>query len=191
MAQIHADWDLVERVKGGDERAFDTLMERYKRPVLNFIYRLIGEAGEAEDIAQEVFVRTYQTIRKSGIRRQQAEFSTWLFQVARHAAIDWLRRRRRQKTESLDALEENGASAAISTRTADCEMALKEVGEQIALAVGRLPEDQQTAFVLAEYLDKPQAEIAAIMNCSSKAVELRLYRARQFLRGQLKHLLES
>ncbi|MBI2437236.1 MAG: sigma-70 family RNA polymerase sigma factor [Lentisphaerae bacterium] len=189
MAEIHADWSLVERVKAGDDSAFEALMARYKSPVLNFVYRMIGDAGEAEDIAQEVFVRAYQAMRLPRLRRQKAQFSTWLFQVARHAAIDCLRRRKRQPTESLTALEENGARLADSSRAADGEIALKEVGAQIALAVARLPEDQKTAFLLAEYQDQPSAEIAAIMQCSTKAVELRLYRARQFLRGQLAHLL--
>lgn len=189
MAEINADWCLVERVKAGDDQAFATLMERYKRPVLNFVYRMVGDAGEAEDIAQEVFVRAYQAMGKPSFRRAKAEFSTWLFQVARHAAIDWLRRQKRRKVESLTELEENGAGLAVNGRTAESEIARKEVGLQVAAAVARLPEEQKTAFVLAEYEERSYAEIAAIMQCSLKAVELRLYRARQFLRRRLAHLM--
>ena len=82
MAEINVDWSLVEQVKAGDDRAFDAMMARYKRPVMNFVYRMIGDAGEAEDLAQDVFVRAYQNIRKPGFHQTTGAFSTWLFQVA-------------------------------------------------------------------------------------------------------------
>ena len=191
MAQINADWTIVEQVKAGDDRAFDALMARYKRPVMHFVYRMIGDADEAEDLAQDVFVRAYQNIRKPGFHQTTGAFSTWLFQVARNAAIDCLRRRKRRPVESLTTLEEDGANVAVTERTADREIAVKEIGEQIAAAVALLPADQKTAFILLEYQELSYAEIAAIMKCSEKSVELRLYRARRFLRGRLAHLLVS
>jgi len=187
--QTNADWTLVEQIKVGDDRAFNALMARYKRPVLNFVYRMIGDAGEAEDLTQDVFVRAYQNIRKPGFHQTTGAFSTWLFQVARNAAIDCLRRRKRHPTESLTNVEEDGGNVAVTARTADSEIAAKEVGAQIAAAVALLPEDQKTAFLLLEYQELSYAEIAAIMKSSMKAVELRLYRARQFLRKRLTHLL--
>lgn len=204
MAEINVDWSLVEQVKAGDDRAFDALMLRYKRPVLHFVYRMIGDAGEAEDVAQAVFVRAYQHIRKPGFQQTTGAFSTWLFQVARNAAIDFLRRRKRRPdhndirrgviaggpTESLSAMEDDGRQVASRCAAADQEMANREIGEQIAAAVAMLPEDQKTAFILSEYQELSYAEIAAIMKCSEKSVESRLYRARQFLRGRLAHLLE-
>lgn len=190
MAEINVDWSLVEQVKAGDDRAFDALMLRYKRPVLHFVYRMIGDAGEAEDVAQEVFVRAYRNIRKPGFQQTTGAFSTWLFQVARNAAIDCLRRRKRHPTEPMTTLEEDGENVAVTARTADKVIAVKEVGEQIAAAVAMLPEDQKTAFILSEYQELSYAEIAVIMKCSEKSVESRLYRARQFLRGRLAHLLE-
>lgn len=190
MAQGHADWSLIERIKAGDDRAFDALMERYKRPILNFVFRIIGDAAEADDAAQDVFVRAYQTIRKDGFHQGRAEFSTWLFQVARNAAIDFLRQRKRRPTESLAAMEDADRQAASRYGAADQEMANREIGEQIAAAIALLPEDQKTAIILSEYEDLSHAEIAAIMKSSLKAVELRLYRARQFLRKRLVHLLD-
>ena len=171
MTDKQTDWNLVEEVKAGDDRAFVAIMERYKRPLLSFVYRMIGDASEAEDVAQDVFVRTYQNIRKPAFRRTTAEFSTWLFQVARNAAIDCLRRRKRRPVESLTTLEEDGQDAAVTERTADREIAIKEIGEQIAVAVALLPEDQKTAFILSEYQELSYAEIAAIMKCSEKSVE--------------------
>ena len=183
------DWSLVERVKTGDDRGFDALMARYKRPVLGFVFRMIGDAAEAEDVAQDVFVRAYQTIRKPEFHRTTAEFSTWLFQVARNAALDSLRRRKRHPAESLAAMDDNGESVAGGGRTAHEESAAREVGAQIAAAVALLPEDQRTAILLAHYEELSYAEIAGILRCSQKSVEARLYRARQFLRARLARLL--
>ncbi|MBU4198502.1 MAG: sigma-70 family RNA polymerase sigma factor [Verrucomicrobia bacterium] len=190
MSDEHTDWIIVEQVKAGDDRAFDALMARYKRPVINFVCRLIGNASEAEDLAQDVFVRAYQNIRKPGFHQTTGAFSTWLFQVARNAAIDCLRRRKRRPTESLTTLEEDGENLAVTARTADREIAVKEIGEQIAAAVALLPEDQKTAVILSEYENLSYVEIAAIMKCSVKSVESRLYRAKQFLRDRLRDLLE-
>ncbi|MFA5343580.1 MAG: sigma-70 family RNA polymerase sigma factor [Kiritimatiellia bacterium] len=187
MVEINEDWSRAEQVRAGDDRAFDALMARYKRPVLNFVYRLIGDAGEAEDVAQGVFVRAYQAIRKPGFRRTTGAFSTWLFQVARNAAIDWLRRRKRHP-ESQAILGEDGGNEAVTARTADSEMTAKEIGEQIAAVVARLPADQKTAVILSEYENRSYAEIAAIMQCSLKSVESRLYRAKRFLRDRLRDL---
>lgn len=190
MTQIHADWILVEQVKAGDDRAFDALMARYKRPILSFVYRMIGDASEAEDLTQDVFVRAYQNIRKPGFHQTTGAFSTWLFQVARNAAIDCLRRRKRRPTEYLSVMEDDGRQVASRYGAADQEMANREIGEQIAAAVALLPEDQKTAVILLEYENLSCAEIAAIMKCSVKSVESRLYRAKQFLRNRLRDLLE-
>lgn len=173
------DDSLAARIRDGDDAALTELMDRYKRPILNFVYRLLGNASEADDIAQEVFVRVYQNIRK--FRPGKARFSTWLFQIARNAAIDQLRKRARRQEQPMA----NIAPAAPEAR----EVEAHEIGERIAAAVAELPEDQRTAFVLAEYHDMSYADIADIMDCSEKSVESRLYRAKQLLRKQLQDLL--
>ncbi len=190
MSDEGADWRAVEQVRAGDDSAFAKLMERYKRPILNFVFRMVGDTAEAEDVAQDVFVRAYLSILKPEFRRTTGEFSTWLFQVARNAALDCLRRRARRPTQPLDTLEGGGGTLIRTGPTAADKAASHEIGEQIAAAVALLPEDQRTAIVLAEYEDLSTAQIAAIMNCSRKSVESRLYRARQFLRKQLVHLLD-
>ncbi len=190
MPDKPTDWSLVEQVKAGDDRAFDALMARYKLPVLNFVYRMTGDGSEAEDVAQEVFVDAYRTIRKPSFHRTTAQFSTWLFQVARNAALDSLRHRKRHPAESLSVLEENGAMLAGAARTAQEESADKETGQKIAAAVALLPEDQRSALILSEYEDRSYAEIAAVLKCSLKSVEARLYRAKHFLRDRLRNLLE-
>ncbi len=188
--QATADWALVERVKAGDDEAFTVLMGRYRRPVLNFVFRMIGDAVEAEDLAQDVFVRAYRHMRQPAFHQTGAAFSTWLFQVARHAALDCIRHRKRHPSESLERLEDRGESTPDAGATAAATVAAREIGEQIAAAVARLPEDQRTAIVLSEYEDLSYARIAAIMACSEKSVEARLYRARRFLRKRLAPFLE-
>lgn len=183
-------WVLADRVRAGEDGAFDALMERYKRPVLNFVFRMIGDTAEAEDVAQEVFVRAYRAMLNPGFRRTTAEFSTWLFQVARNAAVDCLRRRGRRPAESLSVLEAGGDALPARQATAAEEAVAREAGAEIASAVASLPEEQRVALILSEYEGLPDARIAAIMRCSAKSVEARLYRARHFLRERLRHLLE-
>jgi RNA polymerase sigma-70 factor (ECF subfamily) len=169
---------LVRRIQAGDVAAFDELLTRYRKPVLNFVYRLLGDATEAEDVAQDVFVRAYRHIRDY---QPKVKVSTWLFAIARNAALDRLRYRQRHPTAPLDAAPE---PAAVSR-----EVELRETGAQIADAVATLPEDQRTAIVLAEYHDLSYAEIAEIMECSVKSVESRLYRAKATLREKLRGFL--
>jgi RNA polymerase sigma-70 factor (ECF subfamily) len=172
-----SDQSLVEQLQAGADAAFEELMRRYKRPVLNFAYRMLGNADDADDVAQEVFVRVYQNI---AAYRPRTKFSTWLFALARNAAIDRLRWRQRHPTEPLDAVPEP------ATPPVDVD----EVGEHIAAAIASLPEEQRTAIVLCEYQGLSYAEIAQIMRCSEKSVESRLYRAKQTLRHRLRHLLD-
>jgi RNA polymerase sigma-70 factor (ECF subfamily) len=176
-----SDDALVLRVCGGDDDAFEELMSRYKRSVLNFAYRMLGDAGEAEDVTQETFVRAYRRIRRY---RPSAKFSTWLFALARNAAIDRLRYRRRHPTDPLPQIV---AADTVGGPSAEAEA--HEIGELVAAAIALLPEDQRTAVVLAEYHGLSCAEIAGIMGCSEKSVESRLYRARSTLREKLRGFL--
>ena len=175
-----SDFDLVRQIQAGEDAAFDELMRRYKRPVVNFAYRMLGSADDADDVAQDVFVRAYHRI--GDYKPGTGKFSTWLFALARNACIDKIRYRKRHPTEPLDG------AAEMPARATD-EIGAREIGEQIAAALDRLPEDQRTAIVLAEYHDQSYAEIAGIMKCSEKSVEARLYRAKQTLRQRLAHLL--
>lgn len=171
------DQSLVRRIQAGAAAAFDELLARYRKPVLNFVYRLLGDAAEAEDVAQDTFVRAYRHIHDY---RPQVKVSTWLFAIARNAALDRLRYRQRHPTESLA-----GVVAASLARGPAAEAQANELGTQIAAAVATLPADQRTAIVLAEYHGLSYAEIAAIMDCSVKSVESRLYRAKATLREKL------
>ena len=177
-----SDSEIVRQIQSGEATAFDELMRRYKRPVMNFVFRMLGNAEDAEDIAQDVFVHAYQ---KLDTYRTETKFSTWLFAMARNAAIDRMRWHARHPTESIASTPE----IAMPSGTAQ-EVGAREIGGQIAAAVARLPEDQRTALVLCEYQGMSYAEIAGVMRCSQKSVESRLYRAKQTLREALRHLLD-
>src|ERR1044071_6141775 len=97
---IDPDAALMKRVTQGDQRAFEELVEKYKQPVFNFIYRTIPDAAEAEDLAQTVFVQVYKAAAKY---RVEAKFTTWLFTIARNLCLNELRRRSRHPAHSMDA----------------------------------------------------------------------------------------
>jgi len=187
--QNELDGKLVARVKAGDDNGFNVILQRYRRPVINFIFRMIDNVAEAEELAQGVFVRAYRHMRRPAFRPTGAAFSTWLFQIARNAALDCLRHRKRHPTESIEHLDDRGETTPDTKTTTTATVVAHEIGEQIAAAIARLPEDQRTAIVLSEYQGFSYAQIAAIMRCSKKSVEARLYRARRFLRKRLIHLL--
>jgi RNA polymerase sigma-70 factor (ECF subfamily) len=176
-----SDVELVALARQHDEPAFSELMARHQRPVFRFVWRLLGNSVDAQEIAQDTFVRAWQHLDDFDPRQQ---FSTWLFALARHAAIDRLRWRQRHPTEPLAPESLLPSAASVSG-----EVENRELGDEIAAAVQTLPADQRTALILAEYQGLSHAEIGAILRCSVKSVESRLYRARQTLRARLAHLL--
>jgi RNA polymerase sigma-70 factor, ECF subfamily len=183
----HTDLQLVEEVQSGNADAFDELMRRYKRPILNFVYRMLGDAMEADDVAQDVFVRAYQRIGTFQTRKAGSQFSKWLFRLARNAVIDRARWRKRHRTEPLEPIEQSTASTEAGVAE---QVGAREIGTHVAAAVAALPEDQKTALILVEYNGMSYDETAQFMRCSRKSVEARLYRARQTLRQRLRFLLE-
>ncbi len=176
-----SETDLMHRLVAGEDAALDELMHRYRRPILNFVYRMLGNSADAEEIAQQVFVKAY---RQAANYDPRQKLSTWLFAIARNAAIDHLRWRQRHPTTTLAETAEP-----VTTTTGATETAQRELGDEIAAAIAALPDDQRGAIVLSEYHGLPVTEIAEITGCSPKAVESRLYRARQLLRARLRHLL--
>ena len=187
--QKDTDWQLVEDIVQGDDKAFNLLMNRYKKPVLSFIYRFLGNPAEAEDVAQDVFVKAYQAIRNNGVQRQGKAFSTWLFQVARNAAIDRFRWLKRRPADSLSAMQDNGWDTINNDRNPYENTEADELQQEIATAIAELPEKQRTALILFEYEDLSYEEIAKILECQKKSVENHLYRARQSLKPKLRSFL--
>lgn len=180
-----SDEELMRRLQGGEDAALAPLMQRWEVPVKRFLFRLVGSAAEADDLAQEVFVRIYT---KRATYRGGAKFSTWCFAIAANQAKNRLRWWKRRPVLSLDAWAEAGGEAADESRAgaaASHQTVRREQIAAVAAAVAVLPLELRTALVLFEYEGQSMADIAAALGCTAKAVENRLYRARQQLRAAL------
>ncbi len=181
-----SDEEWMRRLQNGEDGALAPLMLRWEAPVKRFIFRLIGNATEAEDLAQEVFVRIYT---KRSSYRVGAKFSSWCFSIAANLAKNRLRWWRRRPSLSLNAWSEAGGDTPDESPAgaqASHEAVRHEQIEAVQTAVAALPLDLRTALVLFEYEGQSVADIGATLNCTAKAVENRLYRARQQLRQRLR-----
>jgi RNA polymerase sigma-70 factor (ECF subfamily) len=178
----------MERLIAGHDAALNDLMERHAKPVFHFLCRMLGNEDDANDLAQETFVRVFKS---RGSFRAEQKFSTWLFTIAANLARNHFRWRARHPNISLDAqnpeTEQSLGSTLPANNPAPNEQALTaERAKAVRLAVSKLPEDLREAMVLCEWEERSVAEAAAILETTPKAVESRLYRARQILRARLK-----
>lgn len=181
----------MERLCAGEEAALNDLMERHAPAVFRFLCRMVGNEDDANDLAQETFVRVFKS-RKSF--RTSERFSTWLFTIAANLARNHFRWRARHPNLSLDAenagTEQSIGSTLPASSPAPSEAALAaERAAAVRAAVKNLPEDQREVIVLCEWEERSVAEAAAILETTPKAVESRLYRARGILRERLKNWL--
>lgn len=179
---------LMLRLREGDEAALAALMVRWETPLKSFLYRLLFDTGEAAELAQETFVKLYF---ERGRFRTEARFAPWLLTIAANLARNRRRWWRRHPAVSLDAPKDEVAGAAPAWEPADpgagpAERALaSERALTVRHAVSALPHDLREVVVLAEFEERPHLEIAEILGCTAKAVEMRLYRARERLRRSL------
>ena len=181
----------MRRLNAGHDAALNDLMERHAAPVFHFLCRMVGNEDDANDLAQETFVRVFKS--HASFRADQ-KFSTWLFTIAANLARNHFRWRSRHPNISLDAENVETEQTLGSTLPANSptpkEAALAgERAEAVRAAVKFLPEDLREAIVLCEWEDRSVAEAATILETTPKAVESRLYRARQILRVRLKSWL--
>jgi RNA polymerase sigma-70 factor (ECF subfamily) len=181
----------MERLIAGQDTALNDLMERHATPVFHFLCRMVGNEDDANDLAQETFVRVFKS---RGSFRTGRKFSTWLFTIAANLARNHFRWRSRHPNISLETenveTEQTLGSALPSDSPAPNEQALAtERAAAVRAAVGKLPEDLREAIVLCEWEELSVAEAATILETTPKAVESRLYRARQLLRERLKSWL--
>ncbi|MDE3084301.1 MAG: sigma-70 family RNA polymerase sigma factor [Verrucomicrobiota bacterium] len=173
-----ADGDLMSRLQHGDDRALDLLMDRWQLPVRRFIYRWLQNDADALDLAQETFVRVYRHCHRF---RTGAKFSTWLFAIALNLCRNHARRGKNRFSVPLDETPELEAAG----NAPNTDLLRMEKIAAVRKAVDALPEPLKTATLLCEYEEFSLAEAAAAENCSPKAIETRLYRARQLLRHAL------
>jgi RNA polymerase sigma-70 factor, ECF subfamily len=181
----------MERLAAGQDTALNDLMERHATPVFHFLCRMVGNEDDANDLAQETFVRVF---RSRDSFRTGEKFSTWLYTIAANLARNHFRWRARHPGISLEAVtvetEQPVGDAPPSPGLPPNEQAAAtERAAAVRAAVGRLPEDMREAIVLCEWEELSVAEAAAILETTPKAVESRLYRARQILRERLKQWL--
>jgi RNA polymerase sigma-70 factor (ECF subfamily) len=181
----------MERLAAGQDAALNDLMERHAAPVFHFLCRMVGNEDDANDLAQETFARVFRA--RASFRSNQ-KFSTWLFTIAANLARNHFRWRSRHPNVSLEAeageAEQTLGSTLPANDPAPSEQALAaERAAAVRAAVGKLPEDLREAVVLCEWEELSVAEAATILEATPKAVESRLYRARQILREKLKSWL--
>jgi RNA polymerase sigma-70 factor (ECF subfamily) len=170
------------RVQGGDEAALGALMERWEVPLKAFIGRIVLNASEAAELAQETFVRVWQQREKF---RAGAEFRPWVFSIAVNLARNRLRWWRRRPTVELHEWSSTEGERN-EGRKDESALERKERANAVRDAIAGLPLELRESIVLFEYEEMSHAEIAATVGCTAKAVETRIYRAREKLRGALK-----
>jgi RNA polymerase sigma-70 factor, ECF subfamily len=188
------DADLMLRVKRGNRAAFAELVEKYRQPVMNLVYRTLRDETEAEDLAQNVFLQVYKS--RSRYKRT-AKFSTWLFTIARNLCLNELRRRSRHPAESLD--ETRGEHEDRPQRQYEdkknfmpVETLLHgELAQKIEEALAELPENQRTAILLCRQEDLSYEEIAKVLDCSLSATKSLIHRGREVLKQKLKPYLHT
>jgi RNA polymerase sigma-70 factor (ECF subfamily) len=184
------DVELMGMVSAGDMRAFEELVERHQRSVIGTVAKMLGNPSEAEDIAQQVFVRVWKS---AGRYEAQAKFTTWLFTITRNLVFNEVRRRQRKPTVSVDEREETTHRTVedLQAISPDDEMLQAELEEAINRAIQNLPEKQRMAVVLRRYEEMPYDEIAVVLEMSIPAVKSLLFRARTQLKEALQRYLDA
>ncbi len=164
----------------GHDAALNDLMERHGQQLTNFLIRCLQDENLAADLAQETFVRVYQHRNKFDARQK---FSSWLYAIASNFVRDHLRRVacRPEVINTEDVLSQKAAQELSPSE----EMQAQERTDAVRAAIAALPEELRAPLILAEYEERSQAEIGEILGCTAKAVETRIYRARQQLRARL------
>jgi RNA polymerase sigma-70 factor (ECF subfamily) len=191
------DTALIARCQKADIAAFNEIVGRYKGKIYNYLYRMTGNAEDAEDLTQEVFVRMYSHIHTF---RAEASLSTWLFRIAGNLCVDAFRRKKKERgvVSSLDAPlyndeEDGGATRDVPDMKAAPEVLFsrKELGGQIEEALAKLPTKLRSAVVLHDIEGLSYEEIAEVEKIPLGTVKSRIYNARVALRSSLRPYLES
>src|SRR5262245_4671190 len=191
MAETTTDVELMLKVKRGDREAFGLLVDRYRKPLINFIYRFTTNPGESEDLAHEVFIKAFQSAPKYEPR---AAFSTWLYRIATNVALNYLRDHKPKLSRSLDSDEDCEGEAKVEVRDTralvDEKLMERERVRQIKRALAALPENQRLAVVLTKYQELSLKEAGEILKCSETAVKSLIFRAYSTLRETLSTVVE-
>jgi RNA polymerase sigma-70 factor (ECF subfamily) len=178
------DIALIRGIAEGEEGALEELVTKYQRRVLNTIYRYIGDPEEAEDLAQEVFVKVW---RGAGGFRGKSKVSTWIYRIAVNHCLSH-RAKRKTRVESLDEIQERGGIPEATKVEVDRERERR--AELVRDAVGELPERQRMALILSKFEGRSYKEISEIMGTTLSSVESLIFRAKDNLGKKLLPLRE-
>jgi len=188
VATIEHDAELMLRVREGDSQSFALLLAKHRAPVIHFLYRMIQNQAVAEELAQEVFLRVY---RSRASYEPTAKFTTWLFRIASHVALNHIRDGKLERNqESLDQESDEGMSRQVASEvpTVEQKMVREARFEEIRRAIQLLPAKQRAAVLMHKYQEMEYIQIAAALECSESAVKSLLFRAYETLRAKLAHI---
>ncbi len=176
------------QVREGDQASFGLLLERHRGSVIHFVYRMVQNQAVAEELAQEVFLRVY---RSRATYEPTAKFTTWLFRIASHLALNWIRDGRYEKLQdSLDQETSDGATRQVAdrSRTVEQELVYQAKLREVRQAIEGLPSKQRAAVMMHKYEEMEYSQIANVLSCSESAVKSLLFRAYETLRTRLAHM---
>ena len=179
-----SDEELVEACRAGEASAFDLLVARWEDRIRGASYRILGSEDEARDVAQEAFLKAYRGL--AGFK-QEARFSSWLYQIATNLCRDRLRRRRSRPQVSLEAMEETGPVIVETRPGAHERLVERDLAQAVRRAIESLPLEQREIVILKEYQELTFLEIAQVLELPVSTVKTRLYRGLDQLRLQLQH----
>lgn len=190
MAELDEDAALVERARAGDARAFDLLVRKYQHRVLGLVGRMVSDWSEAQDVAQEVFMRAWRSL---GNFRGESSFYTWLYRIAVNTSKNQIvSSGRRPQTAELQTVEDehwSGAGRMQEQATPENELLRQEMERTVVRTVEALPEDIRTALTLREVDGLSYDEIAELMQCPIGTVRSRIFRGREAIDRNIKELM--
>jgi RNA polymerase sigma-70 factor (ECF subfamily) len=194
VSALDIDAQLMLRVREGDNDSFRVLLEKHRNPLVHFLQRMVQDYGASEELAQEVFLRIYRT-RAS--YEPSAKFTTWMFRIASHVALNWLRdekhERAAQRLDGPRASSERGGNLPfreVHDRRPSVEQSLVYENrlQEIRDSIASLPGKQRAAVLMHKYEEMEYSQIAQALECSESAVKSLLFRAYETLRARLAHL---
>ncbi len=175
-----SDAQLMIRFKNGDAEAFELLFSRHTRGMINFAWRFVQNRQMAEELAQEIFLRVYES---SAGYEAQARFTTWLYRIATNVCLNEVRKAQFKADRQAPAAEGEGSAPP------DMRLERQAVSRAIRRAMDQLPEKQRAAFILNKYQELSYAEVGGVLGVSESAVKSLIHRAKETLAATLKPLL--
>lgn len=192
MATPEQDQQLVERVQRGDKRAFDLLVTKYQHRILGLIVRFVHDSHEAQDVAQEAFIKAYRALNSF---RGESAFYTWLYRIAVNTAKNHLVARGRRPPDTDISADEaelgEGYSSLRNIESPERALLRDEIESVVHQTIQQLPEDLRTALMLREFDGLSYEEIAQQMQCPIGTVRSRIFRAREAIDKALQPLLHE